>query len=111
MSDTMELTRLLEEERAAILSGAFLEISRVSAAKERLLEKLTEVPVPLADLRRIAAEVSRNQSLLSAAIDGVRAVADRMGALRRARDGFETYGPGGDRARVGAGRPTFERKA
>ncbi len=111
MSEASDLACLLAEEHAAILTGNFADISRLSSVKEKLLAALTVTEVPLVDLRRISAEVSRNQTLLSAAIDGVRAVNDRMTELRRARDGFEIYGPSGHRSKVGAGRPAFERKA
>ena len=102
---------VLEEERAAILGGAFTEIARLSARKAPLLEGLAGAGLALSELQRIGTAVSRNQALLAAALDGMRSVTARMADLRRLRDGFETYGPGGARAHVGAPRPAFERKA
>lgn len=110
MSDIATLAALLEDERAAILSGTFDEVTRLSTQKESLLEKVGRQSATLPELRGIAASVSRNQTLLASAIDGVRAVSARLGDLRRARDGFETYGPAGDRSRVGTAKPAFQSK-
>lgn len=105
------LSELLEKERAAILSGAFDDLTRLAPEKERLLLALPEQDVGTGQLRRISAAVSRNQTLLAAAIEGVRNVTSRLDLVRRSRDGFDAYDQSGGRSRVGAARSGFERKA
>lgn len=111
MAKPHPLSALLERERQAILAGMFDELTKIGPEKERLLTMLPNQSVEPNQLRHISAAVSRNQTLLAAAIDGVRAVADRIDALRRSRRGFESYDPSGGRMHVGAAKMEFERKA
>ena len=105
------LSTLLERERTAILKGAFDDLTSLAPEKERLLLALPEQELGMTQLRRISAAVSRNQTLLAAAIDGVRSVGDRLEVLRRAREGFDSYDQSGGRTRVGTAKSGFERKA
>ena len=111
MRETGPIEKLLAEERAAILAGSFDDVTRIAERKQALIEGLSTAAPPAADLRHIASEISRNQTLLAAAIDGIRSVVERLAELRRARDGFDSYGPKGVRTKVGGRPPAFERKA
>lgn len=111
MSRAHPLSDLLERERTAILSGAFDDLTQLAPEKERLLMALPDQDVGTGQLRTISAAVSRNQTLLAAAIEGVRSVRDRLDVVRKARDGFEAYDQSGSRSRVGAAKSGFERKA
>lgn len=111
MAKTMDLTELLERERVAILSGAFGDLAVLAKDKERLLSDLPNQELGARQLRFISAAVSRNQTLLAAAIEGVRSVTDRLEELRVSRKGFNAYDPKGARSHVGAAQSAFERKA
>lgn len=111
MIEPHPLSDLLELERAAILTGAFADLTELAPEKERLLLALPEQDLAARQLRRISAAVSRNQTLLAAAIDGVRDVNARIDVLRRSREGFDAYDHTGGRSRVGPAQIDFERKA
>lgn len=111
MLDDHPLSEILEKERSAILDGAFEHLTILAPEKERLLADLPEQSLDIRQLRRISAAVLRNQTLLAATIEGVRAVNDRIEVLRRARDGFSAYDRAGGRSHVGAAKSGFERKA
>ena len=105
------LTDLLEKERTAILSGAFGDLTQLAPEKERLLMELPGEEIGTRQLRRISAAVSRNQTLLAAAIEGVKTVTERLDVLRKSREGFDAYDQSGGRSRVGPAKSAFERKA
>ncbi len=102
------LSALLDTERRAILDADFDRIDALSGEKARLLGRIgRESPVTL---RRLAAQVGRNQRLLLAAREGLRDGASRLGAIR-AGAGFCAYGRDGSRSEI-AGEPArFERRA
>ena len=109
--DTDPLELLLSDERAAILDGRYDALPGLQTRKEQLLHDLAaRGPSPLA-IGRIDRALRRNQSLLSAAIDGTRDGLDRHRAILSARDGFRAYGREGEATTVGGPRPTIERKA
>lgn len=86
------LDDLLDRERRALLDGDLDGISRSLREKERLIDALNAAGLTdQDDLVGIQEKVLRNQVLLDGALDGIRAVADRMSALRRIRDTLETY--------------------
>ena len=63
-------------------------------------------------LAPVQSKVQRNQALLGGALDGIRAVADRMAEMRRVRQGLETYDRSGQRTSLSApSRPKVERRA
>ena len=92
---------LLERERQALIGGHLDAIPNILSEKETLLGQLsvqsgfqTEHLTPLRD------KVSRNQMLLESALRGIREVADRMSALRRAQRSLETYNSAGGKTVV-----------
>lgn len=111
MSRPHPLFRLLDEEREAIRLAAFDRVDALAPKKERLLQALPDADLTPSDLSRLAQSVSRNQRLLQAAIDGFSGVQDRLAALRRAAEGFDTYARDGGRSRVGGKPPSIQRKA
>ena len=111
MPEPHPLSILLERERAAILTGAFGQLSELAPEKERLLIALPQQGLETRHLQGISAAVTRNQVLLAAAIEGVRTVNERIAVLRRAREGFDAYDHAGARSRVGPAQIGFERKA
>ena len=92
------LDDLLDRERSALLEGDLEAVSRSLREKERLIDALNGIRPAEGDLLgAIREKVQRNQVLLDGALDGIRAVADRMSALRRIRETLETYDQSGRR--------------
>ena len=92
------LDDLLDRERSALLEGDLEAVSRSLREKERLIDALNGIRPAEGDLLgAIREKVQRNQVLLDGALDGIRAVADRMSALRRIRETLETYDQSGHR--------------
>jgi hypothetical protein len=86
------LDELLDRERAALLDGDLDAISRSLREKERLIDALNgQQLMSETELSAIREKVQRNQILLGGALDGIRAVAERLYALRRIRETLETY--------------------
>ena len=96
-----ELDQLLDREREALLTGKLDEMSRSLTLKEDLIERLNAAGGDDQDrLADVQDKLTRNQHLMSGALDGIRAVADRMAALRQVRQGLQTYDQAGRRAQL-----------
>lgn len=104
---------LLDEERAALLSGEFDRLSDLLPKKEHLIETLSgNASNADGDLSPLQEKLARNQTLLQSAMEGIRAVADRMAELRRVRHGLQTYGNSGERSDVAVNvRRVLEKRA
>lgn len=97
-----DLERLLDQERHALVQGELEQISELILAKEKLVEKINAFEVDeTVNLSVVRDKVTRNQALLNSALEGIRAVADRMADLRRVRAGLETYDRRGRRNSIG----------
>lgn len=87
------LADCLERERAALLDGDFGALERIEPEKAALLAGVTGPwPEPIVTATR------RNQALLAAAAEGVRAGAMRLSELRQVSTGHVTYSADGRRA-------------
>lgn len=80
-SATEQLSRLLDTERQALLSGDLSAVGELTAEKEALVETFESSNIE--DLRLLATALTRNSALLVAAREGV---ADVLGTLRKQRD-------------------------
>ena len=104
MTDEMNLDALddlLEAERNALLSGDLLTLTEMLPAKEALINALSEEgQTNLPALMELDVKVRRNQLLLDGALEGIRAVAQRMASLRRMRGRLETYGSDGKKRNI-----------
>lgn len=91
-----ELDDLLDRERACLLAGDLSGLSRILREKERIIDTLNSL-LPESDpgLDALKDKALRNQALLDTAVEGIRAVANRVSALRRVRDTLETYDKSG----------------
>lgn len=86
------LDDLLEQERTALLAGDLEKIARLFEVKESLIEELSELEqFESQSLNALQGKVKRNQELLDSALEGIRAVAGRLAALRRVRSTLDTY--------------------
>lgn len=97
-----DLDDLLDQERKALVTGDLDKIRRLLSHKEILIDKINTLDAfEQASLAAINAKVTRNQVLLNSAMEGIRAVANRMADLRKVRRGLETYDQKGRKTRFG----------
>ena len=97
------LDDLLEKERAALLEGNLDVITRLLDEKESLIDRLNGcTPTEQDALDNLRGKVTRNQALLDGALQGIRAVANRMSTLRRIRKSLDTYDEKGRKTTIHA---------
>ncbi len=95
-----ELDTLLDRERQALIDGDLELLGRMLAHKQGLFERINAMDtLDRERLTHVHDKVTRNQELLNSAMEGIRAVANRMADLRRVRHGLETYDQAGRRTR------------
>jgi len=96
-----QLDQLLDKERKVLLSGRMSEMSKLLKEKEDLVKMMSDPEVSgETDVARLRDKVLRNQELLDSALQGIRAVAERVSALRQARMSLETYDKSGARTSI-----------
>ncbi|MBY6056948.1 flagellar protein FlgN [Leisingera daeponensis] len=97
-----ELDQVLDRERTALMAGDLGKLEELLAKKEKIISKLNAVSeLERESLEQVQTKLSRNQSLLDSAMDGIRSVAARMAELRRIRKGLDVYDQSGRRTRYG----------
>ena len=95
MSDAfMPIRALLAQERAAILSGEFDTIDALAPKKADLMTALVG-HADITKLRELEITVRHNQSLLQAAIEGVKVARKRLADIQDAQDRLSVYSPQG----------------
>ena len=93
---TDRLAALLAEERRCLLAGDIDRLADLAPEKQALAEALARQPRPAgSDVTGLATQARRNQVLLDAAADGLRAALRRVTELRNLHRGRGTYGAGG----------------
>lgn len=92
---TSILTTIYEYERAAILASDFSTLEKLVPRKEKALQSLAQESSNTFDIEQLKLLAERNQRLLSAAANGINSVRQRLDALTKVRDDFQTYGPQG----------------
>ncbi|MCH5375602.1 MAG: flagellar biosynthesis protein FlgN [Planctomycetes bacterium] len=96
-----QLDALLDRERSALLNGDLESLATLTSDKEALMAQIdSSHALKPAHLETVHAKVTRNQALLNSALEGIRAVADRMADLRRVRQSLETYDKSGRRTEI-----------
>lgn len=80
--------QLLKEERQAILRGDFEHVAQLGRAKEKSLQRLIDAELPDADIAPVKVALQQNQTLIDAALKGVR---DAIGTLREIRTLHENF--------------------
>ncbi len=95
-----DLDTLLDRERQALIDGDLEFLARILTHKQGLIDNINAMgTLERKHLAHVHDKVTRNQALLNSAMEGIRAVADRMADLRRVRHGLETYDRSGRRKR------------
>lgn len=107
---TDRLAALLAEERRCLLAGDIDGLADLAPEKQALAEALARRPWPAgSEAAGLATQARRNQVLLDAAADGLRAALRRVTELRNLHRGRGTYGAGGLRS-DSADSPGVERR-
>lgn len=83
----------LDQERAAILTGQFEVIDSLSAIKTAQLTQLQNMSK--SEARMLHSTIERNQTLLSATIDGIKSAQKHLQDLREANESLCVYSPWG----------------
>lgn len=98
------LDELLDDERRALLSGELDKIARLHDRKTKLIDDLNELDLrDQEQIRDLSRKVGRNQELLTSALDGIRAVARRLAAVRHVREHLDTYDAEGKKSTISTG--------
>lgn len=105
------LLRILEVERAALLSGDFDRLRGFDAEKSELIDSLESARPDAETLALLSNLVQRNLALADAARRGIRDVAERLKAVGRVQKSFETYSRDGSRISVSNGQHDLEKRA
>lgn len=98
------LHAILDAEHVAILAGDFDSLNAQSAEKESLLARKPGANAGEDDLSAIARKVTRNQSLIAAAMRGVRTAQVALGDAQSIAEGSKVYGRNGEVSRL-SGKP------
>ncbi len=104
------LEDLLDKERTDILAGNFSGLKRIILEKERLIRAAQSVGTG-ENLVQLKRKADRNQAMLMAAAQGVRAVQDRISQRLSATPSLQTYDRSGQVTVHGAGTTNLERRA
>ena len=108
-----ELDTILEVERENLIAGAYDEAEKLVERKEEIIDLLrSHDDVPLETLEDVNTKLGRNQELLGSALQGIKAVSQRLQELRKVKRGLEVYDQTGKRASFAtSGSRTLEKRA
>ena len=107
------IERLLDQEKATVLSGELKRLPQLITQKEALFSQIGEHPNPDPTLlKRLQQKTEQNQKILDAAMLGIRAATDRISEIRKKGSNLKTYSEQGVRAQFsGLPRQSFEKRA
>lgn len=106
-----QMTRVLEEERDALITGALERLEALAGRKERALEQLRSKSPEEQEMTALHEMAQSNQRLLDAAAEGLRAGFQRIAQLQESLRGWRAYDSQGQRSAIGASSGSLERKA
>ena len=105
------LIALLERERKMLLEGNLTELEGIAKQKEGLLSETALTSGGTTDLAQIRELSERNERLLLASLEGVKAAGSRLADIRRAATQLETYTDAGKVRDLAHPRRQVERRA
>lgn len=105
------LLTILDNERKLILGGDLHALPELAQAKANALSQLKLQPLTQDQLATLQSTSARNQSLLSAAANGIRAAQKRLEALRNPDQGVKTYTRTGAAETISRPVSNFEKRA
>ena len=88
-----ELIVLLDKEVAILERGDFRELDALIADKEMLIDQALEQNIAVD--QALKSKLERSQSLLSASIEGVRSVQERIHSIRKVHGSISYYSASG----------------
>lgn len=109
-SQLKRLYDLLEHERMALTHADFAALTALTAEKESVLGALTEMQLPQADMQAIADQITRNQTLLAAAMKGVKSAQTTVAGLHKSGATTNVYGRNGEVSRLGSAGEVLSQK-
>jgi len=89
------LARLLDDECEALKAGNWTALAPIATEKSKLLIDLQERNGRSSHLATIRAKAARNETLLAAAISGVKVARRRISELQDVRSDLRVYGKDG----------------
>jgi flagellar biosynthesis/type III secretory pathway chaperone len=102
------LTRLCAQEKEMITRGKLDELAPLIVRKQALVDELADMnPEGLALVRDL---LGRSQTLIEAAIKGVKSARLRLLQIRNAGDAINSYDPAGKTRIIGDSSATVERR-
>jgi len=105
------INSLLDAERDAILAGDFETIAALTAQKELLLTQLGKTNLSPGMLIEVANAITRNQTLISAAMRGVRTATDALVGAQSIAAGTKIYQRDGKVSRMSQQPGDFSHRA
>ena len=92
---------LLEQERESLLNGNLAAVGESIEEKEALIATIATVPSsPRHELQNLSEKIARNQALFDGALQGIKKVAARVAAVRKARESMATYDQNGQKRTI-----------
>ena len=104
------LEDLLDKERVAILGGDFDVLRRMMSEKERLISAAQRT-TPTESAARLKQKAERNQNMLRAATQGIRAVTEHLAKAGQPSKRLQTYSRSGQSQAHPARTSSMERRA
>ncbi len=114
MSELTLVTRIetiLQAERAALRAGSFDALEKIAPIKASIVPHLMSGKLATGHLTRLRHIAARNEAMLAASMEGVRAAATRLAQIREALEPLNTYSQDGERQKLGRGKAKVERRA
>ena len=102
------LEDLLDKERSDILAGHFNGLQQVISEKAKLIQKVGQADHGQ-EIMRVREKAARNQAMLMAAAQGVRAVSDRLAKGILVQSTLKTYDKSGHHVNAVFGSQNLER--
>ena len=105
-----ERIEVLSRARAYLISGEFEKVERLADLKIRIANRLSKSGANAVS-DAVKGELRRNEAMLNAAREGLKAAKHRVAQIRTAAGKISYYGTNGQRTEVQTGGPTFQHRA
>ncbi|MBE0413771.1 flagellar export chaperone FlgN [Yoonia sp.] len=106
-----QLQEVLEAERKAICSADFDSLADLAQSKAQIFAAFAHSDPDLDQIAKVNRQFAENQTLLAAAIAGVKTARDRIALLQKVRDELGVYDQNGQMANAATPHPGLEKKA
>ncbi len=102
---------ILHAERTALLAGSFEALEKIAPMKAAIIPHLLRGGLDKKHLSRLRHVAARNEALLAASAEGIRAAVRRVSDIRDALEPLNTYSPDGARQGLTQKSGKVERRA